>query len=399
MMTLTDADRKNRGGGEDLVKTISERMGLKEGEEAVRRVLREVYRSGKIGTKDLARAARLPVPVTAAIRRELEKGGILARKGGATLTEQGEKYVRGRLGLVSEGGAAHSVYSGRQAVIPDEYAEVLKKLVDCSAFRPEPLLRLDQAHATPETALRRALYMLEEGDLEGREVLFLGDDDLTSVAAGLLGAARGITVIDIDERLLGAIEKISGREKLGIECILHDLREPLEEGLIDRFDVVLTDPPYTLPGLRLFLSRAIDALRPRKTSSIYLAFSDKPPLEMLEAHRAINRMGLYVRELIPRFNVYEGAEILANTTFMAKLTVTEVASPAVNGMFRGALYTGEVRPTVRTYRCRCGEEVQVGWGEAYATVEELKARGCPACGSRKGFRLRRRTAGPKKGSS
>jgi predicted methyltransferase len=109
-------------------------------------------------------------------------------------------------------------------------------------------------------------------------------------------------------------------------------------------------------------------------------------------------MGLYVRELIPRFNVYEGAEILANTTFMVKLTVTEVASPAVTGIFRGALYTGEVRPTVRTYRCRCGEEVRVGSGEVYANVEELKARGCPACGSRKGFRLRRRTAGTKKGS-
>ncbi|MDH5792554.1 MAG: bis-aminopropyl spermidine synthase family protein [Candidatus Bathyarchaeota archaeon] len=398
MMTPTDSDRKGRGGDEDLVKTISERMSLKEGEEAVRRVLREVYRSGKIGTKDLARAARLPVPVTAAIRRELEKRGILARKGGATLTEQGEKYVKEHLGITTEGGIAHSAYSGRQAAIPDEYAEVLKKLVDCSTLRPEPLLRLDQAHATSETALRRALYMLEEGDLEGREVLFLGDDDLTSVAAGLLGAARGITVIDIDRRLLGAIEEISNMEKLGIECILHDLREPLEEGLVDRFDVVLIDPPYTLSGLKLFLSRAIDALRPRKTSSIYLAFPDKPPLEMLEAHRAINGMGLYVRELIPRFNVYEGAEILANTTFMAKLTVTEVASPAVTGVFRGALYTGEVRPTVRTYRCRCGEEVRVGSGEVYATVEELKARGCPACGSRKGFRLRRRTVCPKKGS-
>ncbi len=397
MMTPVDADRKNKGGYEDPVKAISERMSLKEGEEAVRRILREVYRSGKIGTKDLARAVRLPVPVTAAIRRELEKVGILARKGGATLTKQGEKYTRERLGLASEVGQARSVYSVRQTVIPDEHAKVLKKLEDCAVLRPEPLLRLDQAHATMETTLRRALYMLEEGDLEGREVLFLGDDDLTSVAAGLLGVVSGITVIDIDGRLLGVIEEISDREKLGIECVLHDLREALKEGLIDRFDVVLTDPPYTLPGLKLFISRAIDALRPRKTSTIYLAFPDKPPLEMLEAHRAINGMGLYVRELIPRFNVYEGAEIIANTTFMAKLTVTEVASPAITGMFRGALYTGEVRPIVRTYRCRCGKEVQVGSNEVYHTVEELKAQGCPACGSRKGFRLKRRIMGPSKG--
>ena len=65
----------------DLVKAVSGRMNLKEGEEAVRRVLFEVYRRKKAGTKDLARATRLPIPVAAAIRRELEKEGIIARRG------------------------------------------------------------------------------------------------------------------------------------------------------------------------------------------------------------------------------------------------------------------------------------------------------------------------------
>lgn len=376
---------------DDLLREVSGRMSLKEGEEAVRRVLREVYRRGRVTTKDLARATRLPIPVAAAIRRELEREGIIARRGGAVLTEEGEEYVRGALGISEVEGLVCPTCSGKKIPIPGDFAELLGKLREYSALRPKPDPRLDQAYATPETSLRRALYMLEEGDLGGREVLFLGDDDLTSVAAGLLGAATGITVVDIDERLLEAINDVSKQEGLGIECVHHDLRNPLPDWLTGRFDVVFTDPPYTVPGLRLFLSRGVEALRERKTATVYLAFADKPPAEMLEVHKSITEMGLFVRELIPRFNAYEGAEMFANTTFMARLATTDGARPVVTGVFRGRMYTGEVSPTVRVYRCRCGEKIDVGVGRAYGTVEELKSRGCPRCGGTEGFRRLRRT--------
>jgi hypothetical protein len=302
---------------------------------------------------------------------------------------EGERYVREELGMAEGGGPVMAASEG-ETPIQDEYYETLEKLREYTAFRPEPSPQLDQAFATPETALRRALYMLEQGDLEGRDVLFLGDDDFTSVAAGLLGVAWGITVIDIDERLMKVIEDVSRDAGLGIECIVRDLRQPLPEELRGRFDVVLTDPPYTVPGLVLFLSRAIDALRRRKTASVYLCFADKPPLEMLEVHRAITGMGLFVRELIPRFNLYEGAEMFGNTTFMARLATTEETSPVITGVFEGKMYTGEVRPTRRIYRCRCGEKIKVGAGTAYQTIEELKSSGCPRCGSRAGFRLQSR---------
>jgi predicted methyltransferase len=388
-MPPREADEGGGSRSADPVRSISARMNLKEGEEAVRRVLREVHRRGKVGTKDLARATRLPIPVVAAIRRELEKGGIIARRGGAVLTEEGERYVREELGMAEGGGPAIEVSEG-EMLIPDEHSETLEKLREYSALRPEPSPQLDQAFATPETALRRALYMLERGDLEGRDALFLGDDDFTSVAAGLLGVAKGITVIDIDERLIKVIEDVLRDDGLEIECVVHDLRKPLPEGLRGRFDVVLTDPPYTVPGLELFLSRGVDALRGRKTASVYLCFADKPPLEMLEVHRAITSMGLFVRELIPRFNLYEGAEMFGNTTFMARLATTEETRPAVTGVFKGKIYTGDVRPTRRIYRCRCGERIRVGVGGAFETIEALKSSGCPRCGRKEGFRLRRR---------
>ncbi len=367
---------------EGFLSELAGRMTLKEGEEAVRRVLREIHRRGKVGTKDLARATRLPTPVAAAIRRELEKAGLVARKGGAVLTETGKEFVEGVLGMVAD----HRKTEGSTGIAP-VHEPILEKLRGYSSRRPSADPKLDQAHATPETALRRALYMLDGGNLAGRNVLFLGDDDLTSVAAGLLNVAKGITVVDIDGRLLETITEISGEEGLGIECVLHDLREPLPEELRGAFDTFLTDPPYTLPGLELFMSRGIQALGWRKTSTAYLAYPDKPPLEMLEAHGAINWMGLFVDELIPRFNMYIGAEILGNTTSMFRLVVTGEARPIVTGQFYGGIYTGELRRTTRVYKCRCGEAIEVGSTKELTTVEELKSRGCPSCGMKEGFRL------------
>ena len=374
----------------DPVASIASRMNLREGEEAVRRVLREVHRMRKVGTKDLARGARLPIPVTAAIRRELEKGGLLRREGGAVLTPEGEAYVTEVLGFVWGVNSAPAPREGGKPPIPNEYAETLGRLRTLSELRPPAMPQLDQAHATPETSLRRALYMQEEGDLGGREILLLGDDDLTSVAAGLLKVARRITVVDVDERLLKVIDEVSGENGLGIETVCHDLRNPLPEVLRGVFDIVSTDPPYTVPGVELFLSRGIEALRSLKMSTVYLSFADKPPLEMLGVHRAITGMGVFVRELIPRFNEYVGAEMFANTTSMMRLSTTEDAEPAIKGAYEGAMYTGEVNPTVRISRCWCGVEVRVGAGETYGTVEELKERGCPRCGTHEGFSLRRR---------
>lgn len=367
---------------EDFLRELAGKMRLKEGEEAVRRILREIHRRGKVGTKDLARATRLPTPVAAAIRRELEKAGLVARRGGAVLTETGKEFVEGVLGMVAD----HRETEGSMG-IPPVHEPILEKLRDYSSRRPSANPKLDQAHATPETALRRALYMLDGGSLAGRNVLFLGDDDLTSIAAGLLRVTKGITVVDIDGRLLEVITGVSEEEGLGITCVLHDLRAPLPEELRGAFDTFLTDPPYTLPGLELFLSRGIQALMWRKTSTAYLAYSDKPPLEMLEVHGAINWMGLYVDELIPRFNMYIGAEILGNTTSMFRLVVTGEARPVITGQFHGGIYTGELRRTTRVYRCRCGETIEVGSTKELTTIEELKTRGCPSCGIKEGFRL------------
>ncbi|KYH41156.1 MAG: hypothetical protein AYL33_004770, partial [Candidatus Bathyarchaeota archaeon B63] len=276
-----DDEAKSWTFGDSILSEISERARLPEGKEAVRRILREVYRHGRIGTKELAFATRLPIPVVAAVRRELEKRGLLARQGGAVLTGKGEDYVENVLGLSIKESLICESCSGKTIRIGDRFQAIVEKLRMYAEMRPAPYTWLDQAFGTPETAVLRALFMLEEGDVEGRRIIFLGDDDLTSIAVGLLRASRGITVIDVDDRLVSLIDEISEKEGLNIESVHHDLRNPLPSDLRGMYDVVFTDPPYTIGGLKLFLSRGIDALRGEKCSSIYLAFAHKPPEEML----------------------------------------------------------------------------------------------------------------------
>jgi predicted methyltransferase/ribosomal protein S18 acetylase RimI-like enzyme len=370
-----------------LLKRVSENTELEEGEEGIRKILREIHRNQKISTKELASLTQIPLPIVAAVRRELEREDLITREKGALLTQEGERFVKENLGLAYSQRLTCPTCQARGIQIPESFRPILGKLRKYLDLRPRPLTRLDQAHGTPETALHRALYMLEKGDVEGRRILFLGDDDLTSIAVALLRAAREITVIDIDIRLLEVVQLANKREGLNIEFLEHDLREPLPERLHYRYDVVFTDPPYTKPGLTLFVSRGITALQLRKGASIYLAYASQSPRKMLEVQKILTAVGLIITDRIPRFNTYEGAEMFANTTILVRLETTEKTKPLIIEAFEGKMYTGEITKTIRTYQCRCGETASVGETEPFQTIEELKAGGCPKCGRKKGFKL------------
>jgi hypothetical protein len=104
--------------------------------------------------------------------------------------------------------------------------------------------------------------------------------------------------------------------------------------------------------------------------------------------------------MVPNFNEYVGAGVLAGVSDLYVLSATPNTEPLITGEFDQALYTGQVRPTLRTYACTsCGAQYEVG-GEAggqFATIEALKEQGCPACGNTS-FRLISRRTMPHNGS-
>jgi len=250
-----------------ILDTVARATRLREGPAGVAAVLRAVYRAGSLRLQDAAREARLPLPVTTAIRRELEKAGLLERKHGLSLTDEGRTFVEKVLGF----GVSHYLLcptcAGRGVIISARLVPEVERLEAIISRAPSVDVTLDQSPCTPQTAILRAVLMLQHGDLEGRKILILGDDDSLSIAIGLVRRAlvqgeptHGVVVIESDARRVSFLREAAREEKIAVEVIEHDLREPLPPQLRRAFDVTATDPSYTLAGAKLFLARAAEAL-------------------------------------------------------------------------------------------------------------------------------------------
>ena len=233
-----------------ILDLIAQATRLREGSAGVQALLRAVYRAGSLRLQDAAREARLPLPVASAVRRELEKAGLLERKQGLSLTGDGRDFVERDLGMrTTQLDITCAACAGHGIVIPESLKAEVERLAEIITGAPSVDVTLDQAPCMPDTAMRRALLMLQNGALEGKRVLLLGDDDSVSIAIGLLGRAlrqgdltRGVTVVDADERRIAFLRDAAAREQLALDVVHHDLRHPLPAGLRRSFDTIETDP-------------------------------------------------------------------------------------------------------------------------------------------------------------
>lgn len=373
----------------NFIDIANEGVRLEEGISVIEQLLLECYMNPGISTKELARTALIPIPTAAAVKRELIKVGAIVQDKGARCSMKGKAWVEEQWGYR---GIYKSLYQELMALENADHPKLnnlLAELREIMSLRPHADTQIDQSKCTPETSLRRAMLCLRHQSLIGKQILCVGDDDLVSVSIGLLlqtlfpdgrHTKTTVNVIDIDERFLHYIHDVAEQRRLPIQCIHHDFREPLPAYLQGRFDCFFTDPPYTLQGMSLFVSRGISALRKRKGLPIFLSFAHKSPDYMFTLQREFVRMGITTSATLPRFNEYEGAEIIANRSQMIILKTTERTIPDCTGSFEDALYTGEVKQTMRTYECkRCGLKMKVGRQCELATIEQLKHRGCLSC--------------------
>jgi predicted methyltransferase len=361
---------------------------VREGASGAWAVVTSVGRHEPVAVRAVSRDTGLPVPVVAAVCGELRARGVLARERPVQLTPRGRAAIAPlmRLRALPASGAA----GGASAhLVPPGLEALAEQLEQVAAAVPDADVRIDQTHCTVATKLRRALLLLEAGALTRAPLLLLGDDDLVSVALALVTRHVGLpeamaqaTVLDVDERVLGFIEReLTALGAPAAELVRHDVRAPLPSALAGRFGHVATDPPYTLAGARLFTARAVSALRPGADGRLLLSFAAKDPDTALALDRLLVEQGLSTRALHRGFNEYVGAGILGGVSDLRELGATADTKPAIAGAYEGDLYTGESAPRTRRYRCMACDAVHVvGSDEAWETIQELKAAGCPACG-------------------
>lgn len=224
----------------------------------------------------------------------------------------------------------------------DKYNQFLELLRRHNDKRPIPERKYDQFTATVETTVRRASLLDWNEDIAGNRLLFLGDDDFTSIAVSSLGKASGVTVLDIDNRILDNIEKVAKEENLEIDLDKYDARKTLPEKYRNKFDVVFTDPPYTIEGIRLFLSRAIQALDLQNQSArIYLCYgnSDRAKERFLPIYELLTSSGFMIRWIFDKFNRYQGAQSIGNTSSLFVLDITSKTKALVTGDYDKPIYT------------------------------------------------------------
>jgi predicted methyltransferase len=372
---------------DSVIADVARAVGLAEGRSGVSDVLRAIARSEPVAVRDVSRMAELPVPIVAAVCNELRQRGVVDRARPVRLTPAGRDLLAGQHAGLS---AACPSCGGGGLVVPDgALTGLADRLEGAAAGAPGARLELDQTHCTVDTKIRRVLRMHEAGALLGRRILLVGDDDLVSVAiaafAGAGGLAAGVerlTVVDSDPDVLAWIgEQVAGTG-VDAELVEHDLRRPLPGRLAGEFDVACTDPPYTVAGAELFLSRAVAGLAPEPGRHVFFSFGARRPDETLQAQELIGSMGLAIRGLWPGFNEYLGAGILGGRSHLYHLRSTGATRPLVEGDFTGPLYTAQTRAiAARPYRCAgCRSVHQVGPGGRWPRIAVLQEAGCPECG-------------------
>jgi hypothetical protein len=223
-----------------------------------------------------------------------------------------------------------------------KYSENIKLLKKYSPEKPNPKRNYDQFFALPETVAKRAALMDFLGDIKNKKILFLGDDDYTALTVAAYRQASNITVMDIDSDIIDKIKSISLKENLDIQIINHDVRLPIPQNLLDKFDIVFTDPPYSQNGINLFLSRGVHVLNPENSSArIYLCFgnSDRAKERFLPIYDTIIKSGLMIRFIFDKFNSYEGAESIGGSSSLFICDVTPKTKPLIKGEFKDGIYT------------------------------------------------------------
>lgn len=266
---------------------------------------------------------------TELVRRSGEPHSVLralVKEQPALFAESGDRFALSPVGTEALGEARRARALGSEL----SNAALEEKLRTLGATRGPIRRDLDQVYATAESVVRRARFFVAEGCADERW-LFLGDDDLSSVATRSLAPGAELAALELDPALVAVLA--DG----GVTTHEHDLRDPLPKALRDR-DAVFTDPPYAIEGFALFIARAIEALRPG--GRLYLAFgaSRRAPDRALAKQRLLAECGLVVREVRRDFTEYEGAESIGARSDLWVLRVTpQTRVPSIGA--DGELYT------------------------------------------------------------
>ena len=283
-----------------IAKEISGRSKIKVNSKNVERLL-GALRKTKLPW-DLVDLSDFPVPAVFESMKVLEEREIISiSDSGFKLTARGKEVVK-EIHPVEDISCSDC---GGRGITLEKFSDLEKNFLRVQKNRPKPIRRFDQGYVTPKTTLSRFALAYERGDVVGKEIIILGDDDLISVAFGLSGFAKGITVVEIDKRLTDFIQETADKEGFRVNVQTFDLRHPLPKEHTKRYDTFLTDPPETLKAADAFIGRGIAALRAPGAAG-YFGFTRREASlnKWYDVQKLLLRYRIVFTDMIHNFNEY-----------------------------------------------------------------------------------------------
>ena len=192
---------------------------------------------------------------------------------------------------------------GGATVELEELNDLKSKLKVIWENKPKPTLLFDQRPVTLETSLKRVAYLMSRNDVYKKDIVFLGDDDLTSICLAMANNNCKITVLDADERLIDYINQVALKYNLNVDAFVLNVMNIIPDKWHGKFDVLMTDPtPQKIP-FTVFTNAAIDLLK--ENGVLYTSIYSSAMSKNMDLQRIITNMNLYITEMIPAFTHYQ----------------------------------------------------------------------------------------------
>jgi len=250
-------------------------------------------------------SAIYPFPELARLLRLMKKKNLLnIKKGFLSLTSRGRETAK-KTGIKPK----RIVFEDYSFFNPSkEFLKKFAKLREKNFIKPH----FDQLQLTVLSVGRKVNLLNFKGDIKGKKIVCIGDDDMMGIALVLTGLPKEVLVLDIDDELIkyenDIFKKIT--KKVKARAYKCDFLERIPVQFRTKYDVFITEPPDTIIGNTLFFSRGLETLKTKGVGYLGVSLNDLNEKEYFQIEKNILEMGVLITDILKRFEVYNiGTEI------------------------------------------------------------------------------------------